>query len=339
MSKKLKNFILFVVFIAILFVSTFSSQFSNEILWSNERNDGGGFSGLLFKNPVEISDLVVSRAIENKDKNTLIRYDVEFNFSGDNSSLRILGVPVRQVFFNDGIVPKHSSVTLKGDYDKINEQLFNNKLKHRELYKNIKDYNYKAISEIRVPLDKNIEKYSFSIYYEPTDLVYNKKNIVAENSVFITNARVQKFINVSKDVEGESLNFSQSGFYINAQEILNKAQISKISVINNIDSVVFVISIICVLILIWLDKKKWNKLYTLFLLLILLTFHRFLGLGVSTLAVLIFYPVLAYIAACISRLMGKEELKLTKKELKQNLAYTIIFFIVTLIIIIIPRAF
>ena len=339
MSKKLKNFILFVVFIAILFVSTFSSQFSNEVLWSKEPNDGGGFSGLLFKNPVEISDLVVSRAIEGKGKDSLIRYDVEFSFSGDQSSLRILGIPVRQVFFNDGVVPKHSVVKLKGDYDKINEQLFNNKLKHRELYKNVKNYKFDAISEIRVPLESNIEKYKFSIYYEPDQLIYNKKKVVAENSVFITNARVQKFVNVSKDIEGENLNFSQSGFYVNAQEIINKSEISKISLINNVDSVLFVVSVICVLILIWMDKKKLNKLYILFLLLILLTFHRFLGLGVSTLAVLVIYPILAYIAACVARLMGKEELKLTKKDLKQNLAYTIAFFVVTLIIIIIPRAF
>ena len=308
-------------------------------MWSKEPNDGGGFSGLLFKNPVEISDLVVSRAIEGKGKDSLIRYDVEFSFSGDQSSLRILGIPVRQVFFNDGVVPKHSVVKLKGDYDKINEQLFNNKLKHRELYKNVKNYKFDAISEIRVPLESNIEKYKFSIYYEPDQLIYNKKKVVAENSVFITNARVQKFVNVSKDIEGENLNFSQSGFYVNAQEIINKSEISKISLINNVDSVLFVVSVICVLILIWMDKKKLNKLYILFLLLILLTFHRFLGLGVSTLAVLVIYPILAYIAACVARLMGKEELKLTKKDLKQNLAYTIAFFVVTLIIIIIPRAF
>lgn len=340
MSKKLKNLILFGIFIIILFISTFSSQFGKEILWSIGNNTGGGFNGLLFKNPVEISELIVSRSFENKDSKDLVRYDVEFEFSGEESSLRILGTPVRQVFFDDGVVPSHSVVNLKGDYDKINDQLFNEKLKHAELYKNVKDYQFKPVSEIRVPLSKDVEKYSFSIYYEPRDLMYREKEVVAKNSVFITNAKVDKFVNAEKDLEGENPYFNQSGFYVNAQEILNTNAISKISIMNNITSIIFVVSIILVLILIWVDKRKFGNLYNLLLLLILLTFHRFLGIGVSTLAILTIYPVIAYIGICLAKLMAKDEnhFRIVSRDLKQALAYTIMFFIVTLIVCIIPRA-
>lgn len=340
MSKRLKNVILFGIFIVILFISTFSSQFGKNILWSNENNEGRGFNGLLFKNPVEISELIVSRSFENKNSKDLIRYDVEFIFSGEDSSLRILGTPTRQIFFDEGIVPSHSVVSLKGDYDKINDQLFNEKLKHAELYKNVLDYEYKPISEIRVPLSSDIEKYSFSIYYEPRDLVYKNKDVVAKNTVFITNAKVDKFVNAEKDLEGENPYFNQSGFYVNAQEVLNSNAISRISIMNNIASVIFVASVVLVLILIWIDKKKLSNLYSLLLLLILLTFYRFLGVGTSTLAILTIYPILAYIAICISKLMGKEKnsLKITSRDLKQALGYTLLFFIVTLLICIIPRA-
>ena len=338
MSKKLKNFILFGIFIAILFISTLSSQFGTEILWSNENKDGDGFNGLLFKNPVEISDLVVSRSIESKNSKELVRYDIEFDFSGEESSLRILGTPVRQIFFDENITLSHIIVKLKGDYDKVNDQLFNEKLKHSQLYKNVSNYKFKANSEIRVPLSKDVEKYSFSIYYEPRNLVYNGKENVAKNTVFITNARVDKFVNSEKNIEGENPYFNQSGFYVNAQEILNKSAISRISIINNVSSVVFVASIIIVLIITWLDKKKLKSLYTLLLMLILLTFYRFLGLGESTLAILTIYPILAFVGACIAKLMSKNEVKLSKKDLKQNLGYTILFFVVTLIVCIIPRA-
>ena len=300
MSKKLKNLILFGIFIVILFISTLSAQFSTDVLWSDKNTDSGGFNGLLFKNPVEISDLIVSRSMESKDSKDLVRYDVEFLFSGEESSLRILGTPVRQIFFEEGIEPSHSIVNLKGDYDKINDQLFNEKLKHADLYKKIDNYQYKANSEIRVPLNSDVEKYAFSIYYEPRELLYKNVDVVSKNSVFI----------------------------------------SKVSLLNNNSSIIFIVSIILVLILIWLDKKKFKNLYSLLLLLILLTFHRFFGLESSTKAILLILPILAYIGTCIARLMGNSDdrLMISKKELKQNLGYTIIFMIVTLIICIIPRA-
>ncbi len=340
MSKKLKNLILFGIFIVILFISTLSAQFSTDVLWSDKNTDSGGFNGLLFKNPVEISDLIVSRSMESKDSKDLVRYDVEFLFSGEESSLRILGTPVRQIFFEEGIEPSHSIVNLKGDYDKINDQLFNEKLKHADLYKKIDNYQYKANSEIRVPLNSDVEKYAFSIYYEPRELLYKNVDVVSKNSVFITNARVDKFVNSEKNTEGENPYFNQSGFYVNAQETLNKGLISKVSLLNNISSIIFIVSIILVLILIWLDKKKFKNLYSLLLLLILLTFHRFFGLESSTKAILLILPILAYIGTCIARLMGNSDdrLMISKKELKQNLGYTIIFMIVTLIICIIPRA-
>lgn len=339
MSKKLKNLILFGIFIVILFLSTVSSAFDTDVLWSNGE-ENRKFGGLLFKNPVEISDLVVSRTIEEENNKNLVRYDVNFKFSGTESSLRILGLPAKQVFLNNGIVPRHSVVKLKGDYDKINEQLFENKLKHSELYKKVKDFNYNASSEIRVPLNGEVEEYSFSIYYKPDELVYNDKHVVAENTVFITNARVNKFVNASKDIEGDNPTFSQSGFYVNAQEIINGGTISRISLLNNVDSVVFVVAIIGVLILIWLENKKFEKFYSLLYLIILFTFYRFLGLGSSAIGVLVIYPILGYIACLFAKLMTKEGYKgIKKKEYKQCLGIDILFYVISIIIVLIPRVF
>ncbi|EFI42502.1 MULTISPECIES: hypothetical protein [Peptoniphilus] len=338
MSKKLKNVILFGIFILILFVSTITKQFSSSVLWTQPDNKGTEFSGLLFKNPTEISNLTVARNVEKTDSGDLIRYDVEFEYQGDNSSLRILGVPVRQIFFNAGVVPSHSEVVLKGDYDKINEKLFNEKLSLKDSYKKTQNYEFKPVSQIRVPLKKIEGTYSFSIFYEPKELVYKGKDVLSKTSVFITNAKVDKFTNAQKMGENENPTFSDSGYYVNAQEMKNNSVISRISLVNNLSYVIFIVSFIITLAVIWLDKKSLNNIYIITFMLILLTFYRFLGMGVTILGALVIMPILAYIGVCITKLMNKDTTKLSKKELKQSLAYTILFFIIVLLVIVIPKA-
>ncbi|RVU55250.1 hypothetical protein [Anaerosphaera multitolerans] len=339
MNKKLKNVILFGVFILFLFLSTLSSQFDSSVLWKNVGDSGESFNGLLFKNPLDVSNLTVSRSIESNSSKKLVKYDVEFDYLGDDSSVRILGTPVRQIFFGDAIEPSHSVVTLKGDYDKINNRLFNEKLSLRDYYKKTSNYNLKAISQIRVPLVSSENTYSFTIYYEPRELLYRGKNLVSETDVFITNVTNVKFANTQKMNDGENTFFKDDGFYVNAQEIKENKTISRISLLNNLSYIVFAASVVIVLAFVWLDNKRLNKFYPILLMLILITFYRFLGKGSTTLGVLISYPILGYIGITISKLMSKEALVVTKNELKQNLAYTLVFLVVVLVLIIIPRAF
>ncbi|MGO1581020.1 MAG: hypothetical protein ACTHWZ_06400 [Peptoniphilaceae bacterium] len=338
MNNKFKNLILFCIFILILFISTFTNQFSTTSIWSQSNDISAEFSGLLFKNPTDVSNLTIERSVVKDKKESLIKYNIEFLHQGNDSNLRILGSPVRQVFFNDNIIPSHSEVTLKGDYDKVNEKLFNEKLSLRDSYKKTEDYEFKSNSYIRVPLQEEESTYSFTLYYKPRDLIYNQDKKVASSSVFITNAKVDKFTNSQKMGENENPTFNEGGFYVNAQELKDNSAISKISLLNNITSILFIISLVGVLAIIWLDKKSLSKLYIPLFMVIILTFYRFLGIGASTLAILIILPIISYLGACIARLMEKTTLILTKKELKQNLAYTILFFLLLLIIVVIPRA-
>lgn len=338
MSKKLKNAIIFGIFIIILFISTLTSAFSAKDLWSFSTGIGSEFEGLLFTDPADIKDLTIQKSIEKDNGEDIIKYNIEFNYDGEQSSLRILGTPIRHVFFDGDATAIHSEVTLKGDYDKINEKLFNEKLSLREYYKKNQNYDFLAKSQIRLPLEKREDPYSFSLYYSPRDLIYKNKNVISSTSVFITNARIDKFTNSQKLGDNKNIAFSESGFYINAQEMKDDMAISKISLLNNLTNIIFVASIIAALVLIWIDKKNLLKLFIPLFMLIILTFYRFLGMSSSTASILILFPILSFISTCLAKLMVKDTLKLAKKDLKQSLAYTIAFFIVVLIVVIIPRA-
>lgn len=338
MSKKLKNAIIFGIFILILFISTLTDRVSTTTLWSLSEGISSEFGGLLFKDPTEISNLSIQRSIDKSEGDEIIKYDVAFSFQGEESSLRILGTPVRQIFFNNQLIPSHSIVKLKGGYDNINSKLFNEKLSLREYYKKANNYEFVANSQIRLPLENREDPYSFTIYYKPRDLVYRGDNTLSKLSTFITNARVDKFTNSQKMGENENPTFSESGFYINAQELKDGAAVSRISLINNATYVIFIVSVLAVFALIWLDRKSLSKLYIPLFMLIILTFYKFLGLGVSTSMVLLLLPIIAFVGICLAKLMSKETLKLSSKELKQSLGYTIVFFIIMLIVVIIPRA-
>ena len=337
MSKKLKNLILFGIFILILFASTLTKQFSSDILWNSEQNTPAQFQGLLFKDPTEISNLKISRSLLTESNEDLIKYDIEFTHSGEESSFRILGTPVRQVFFGEDVYLKHSSTNLNGDYDKVNNKLFSEKLSLKDTHKKLKDYEFKAKSEIRVPLKSEEDTYSFSVIYKPRELFYKNKVLLSKTSVFLTNAKVDKFTNEKKINDGEEQTFSESGFYVNTQEINTKSVLSKISLTNTLCAIIFLLSTLVILLSIWLDKSSIKKLMVIPLMLMVVTFYRFVGYGSTTFGVLVVMTLLAYIASVISKLMVKDNLIISKKELKQSLAYAIGFFVVVLIVLIIPR--
>lgn len=341
MTKKFKGLILFGIFILILFISTLTKQFSSEILWAQKTDSNPSFQGLLFKNPEGVNDFIISRSIEKFNGENIVRFDVEFSYQGEESSLRILGEPNRHVFFSRNVgMPSHSEVDLKGDYDKINEKLFTEKLSLKDLYKKTSNYEYVAKSSIKVPLKSSEDTYSITLYYDPNRLMYSGDDVLTETTAFITNGKVTKFISAEDMGENENPSFTEQGFYVNAQEIKNDNNLSKLSLGNNLNNLIFVISTIALAVLLWFDKKNLSILYLPLLYLILLTFYRFLGMGATTLGILIIMPILAYIGAVISKLMIKEDVvyTLNKKELKQCLLFAILFLIFVLIVLVVPRA-
>lgn len=337
MSRKLKNVILFGIFIVILFLSTLTRQFSTDILWKQDENSAKEFQGILFQNPSDVTNFRVSRSSVDGYDGNLIKYNVEFSYIGDGSSFRVLGTPVRQIFFEAPIEAKYSVANLKGDYDKISNMLFNEKLSLK-LPLDPKETKLQAKSEIRVKLDSEVENYNFSLYYTPMDIKYRQKDIVSRTSVFLTNAKVDKFTNLQKVTDAQNVSFSDSGFTVNAEEFKDNSKLSGISILNNLSRIIFIVSTLLVLALIWIDKKNVLSINILLTMLMTLTFYRLLDMGATSIGALVIMPIIGYIATCISRLMSKDTLKLTSKELKQNLAYTIVFFIVILIVVIIPRA-
>lgn len=337
MNRRLKNLILFGIFIIILFISTLAKQFSTEILWKQDSDTAKEFQGLLFQNPTEISNLKVSRTPVEGANGNLVRYDVDFTYSGEGSSFRILGTPVRQIFFESPILAEHSVVSLKGDYDKVSQVLMNDKLA-LNLPLNNEDLKLSSKSEIKVTLDPEVENYTFSMYYNPMNIKYMQENVISQISVFLTNAKIDKFTNSQNITDVQNTNFTESGYNVNVQEYKNNSKLTEISLINNLSKIIFVVSTVLSVALIWIDKKSLSTLFIPIFMLMVLSFYRFLDMGISTFGALCIMPIIAYISACISKLMGRDTLKLTKKDYKQNLAFTIVFFIIVLVVIIIPRA-
>ncbi len=340
MNNKVKNGIIFLVFLVLLFASNFLNLFSKNVLWPEKYNFSTPFHGLVFKDPSDISGLTVERSIEKEKSGNLIVYKINFEYDSTGSSFRILGSPVRQVYFPDGIIPVKSNATLKGDYSKINDALFTDELKYRDLYKNATEYEFLPESSIMVPLTPERTEYEFTLVYAPKELVYGRGMALADTSVFITNARTEKVNNITgKEIKAGYKTFNQSGFYVTPLEITLNNQISTLSILNNIATIVFIASAIVLVLMIWIDRYKLEYVYVILMYLMILTFHRFLGYGIKTLGLIIVLPIIAYISSLLAKLMTRERFKVTTKDFRQSIAYTLAFLLVVVVVYIIPRAF
>lgn len=341
MDYKIKNYIVYGVFIALLFLSTLFKSFSTDVLWPQEKIPKGAFDGIVFADPQDISGLNVTRSIVNENNKDLVKYDISFLYKGDFGNLRVLGYPQSQIFLGDKMNPIYSNVTMRGEFDKINNALFQENLKLKDLYKKIKNNDFVAVSKIRIPLDKSVPEVKFTVYYEPNNLTHGFKGVVAKNAVFITNARVESFRDTTKGIKGiknESKNFQESGYYVNSLEVLNESKLKSISFEGALSSTIFVISLLGSILLIWIDKKKLQVPLLILMMLSIVTCHRFLDRGATTLGILVIWTILSYIASCASYMIANHDLKLKSKELKRSFAFTILFFIFVLIVFIIPRA-
>ena len=343
MNRKLKNLVVLALFLVILFVSTFTGAFGHQYEWPQLDKDQGNFHGLIFDVPTNVSNLNVVRSIDQNEKDPLVRYDIQFTYTGDNSNMRILGVPNRHVYLPEGVQAHRSNVTLKGEYDKINQNLFE-KLSTSGLLKKEGLSSFRAVSQMRVPLSSKVADYSFTVYEKPIPLFSRNYDKLADLSVFITNARMDRFTDSNIAKKGSNLKVntkadSQAGTYVNHLERIDEGKLNNISLKKNICTILFILSLLGTVLFIWLDKNKLFYGAMIFMMIMIPSFYPLMDVGVSTLAMLLLYPLLAFIAALASKLMHYDQVKITTNDLKQSLAFTILFFILNMLIFILPRAF
>lgn len=343
MNRKFKNLLLLGIFLVIMFATTFTGAFGHKYEWPQMDKEDAMFHGLIFDEPSNVSNLMVTRSIENDPHSPMVRYDVEFTYEGNNSNMRLLGVPIRHVFFPKGVDVHRSNATLKGEYDKLNQHLFE-KLKTRDLLNKQGISSLKASSQIRIPLTNEVSEYAFSVYEEPLPMYSRNYEKLADLSVFVTNARMDRFtdnnlVNKGSKVKAQTKSDIQAGFYENYLERIHEKKINSIALRKNIFTAVFIVSLLAALVLIVLDKDKLFTLAMVLMMLMIPSFYPVMDVGVSTQAMLLLYPVLAFVAAVFTKLMAYDRIKIGTKDLKQSLGFTIIFFIANVLLFILPRAF
>ena len=70
------------------------------------------------------------------------------------------------------------------------------------------------------------------------------------------------------------------------------------------------------------------------------TFYRFMDKGTSNLGVLIAYPISGFIASIVARLLASDgDFTLSGKEMKQSVAFLLMYFVFSLVFFMIPRVF
>ncbi len=337
MSERIKKYIIFAIFIIVLFLSSLTQFFSKDLLWPDDGKDRY-FSGIIFQNPTNVEDLVVSRSVENQNNEDLIKYTISFTYTGEDSTARIMGVPARHIFFEEGILPYYSIANLKGDYEKVNNTLFNAKFRLRDFYNKSKDNFYKPYSVMRIPLEEKIGDYSFTVYYKPENLLFSGRRVVEKTSVFITNARMSDFKESTKTTDSIKEAFNDSGYYVNKLEMINSSFVSRINILNTLATVVFLVLCLFVVVMIWFNRNNYI-LYVVPMFIMISTFYRFIDKGSSNLGIIIIYPILGFIGALAGKLISKDVVMVDKKDLKQSLGLALMYLCFCIIVFIVPRAF
>lgn len=314
--------------------------FGDEVTFPIEKNQAKSFDGLIFDEPVNISNLTVKRSVETDQNENLYKYDIHFNYSGDPSDLRILNTPVRQIFFPEDVIASRSNATLKGEYDKINQAIIPS-LSTAEWFTKLSDDKFLAKSEIRLPLDEEINEYDFTIYTKPRDLVLQTDKTLAEVGVFITNAKMGKFTDdvhlADDDLSPKMTTKEESGIYVNALEIVNDPVAKNMKLGHNVGMFVFIISVIMVLASIWINRPQLMRLRVVGIFLNILSFAPFLNKGVSNVGALVVLPILTFIAYVLTQLFGRRKFVLKANDFKRALGVALIFLVVSIFVFIVPR--
>lgn len=340
MNKRIKKLIIFAIFLLVLMLVSLTAFLSKSLMWPNS-NVEREFDGILFNNSDGVENLQVARSVVNEGSEKLIKYDIKFNYTGEDTTARIMGTPIRQIFFGEGVNFTKSKVNLKGDFDKINKSLFEEKLKLKvkDFYNKTKNKEFKALSEVKLDLSEKVGEYDFVVYYAPNPLYFSGGQKVEDASIFVTNAKVENWTETTKSTDSVKEAYTNSGYYINKLELINQALINKISLINTISTVAFLVLTIAVIALIWLDKGSF-PIYLGALFIMIPAFYRFMDKGTSNLGLLIIYPILGCLASIVARfLSADDDLTFGTKEMKQSLAFLLMYFVLSVVLFMIPRVF
>lgn len=340
MNKRIKKLVIFAIFLLVLMLFSLTAFFSKSLMWPNS-NVEREFDGILFNNSDGVENLQVARSVVKEGSEKLIKYDIKFSYAGEDSTARIMGTPTRQIFFGEGVNFSKSKVKLKGDFDKINKSLFEEKLKLKvkDFYNKTENKDFKAVSEVKLDLSEKVGEYAFEVYYDPNPLYFSGGQKVEDASIFVTNAKVENWTETTKSTDSVKEAYTNSGYYINKLELIDQGLINKISLINTISTVAFLVLTLLVIALIWLGKGSF-PIYLGALFIMIPAFYRFMDKGTSNLGVLIIYPILGCLASIVARfLAADEDVTFGTKEMKQSLAFLLMYFVASLVLFMIPRVF
>lgn len=340
MQKQLKNGIIFVVFLLLCFLLTFSPLMKDKVVLSPTEAKNAAFDGLIFDDPTAIDSLQVTRRIE-KGPKMLYRYDVKFHYQGKDSSVRVLGVPVRNVYLPKGANGSKSKVKLRGEYDKINGAVYDN-LQMKKLL-NKEKITFQATSEMRIPLSEDVEDYAFTIVTDPATITAYTGKTVADIGVFLTNVKMEKFSDAlgieDKGLRPETSTKTQSGIYTNTLELIDGKVMSHMSTARNVAVVAVIVSVVCGLALLLLDKGK--LLPVVYVAMVLFAF----AIPVARLKVpnnagiFIGLPLVAFVGYLLFKLMSRSRLKLKSLDFRQALGMAIAVFVLATYLFAVPRGF
>ena len=195
------------------------------------------------------------------------------------------------------------------------------------------------MSEVKLALKEKVGEYEFTVYYPANPLYFSGGQKVEDASIFVTNAKVENWTESIKSNNSVKEAYTNSGYYVNKIELINQGLINKISLINTASTVIFLVLTLGVIALTWFDRGNF-KIYLGALFLMIPTFYRFMDKGTSNLGVLIAYPILGFIASIVARLLASDgDFTLSGKEMKQSVAFLLMYFVFSLVFFMIPRVF
>lgn len=340
MQKQLKNGIIFVVFLLLCFLLTFSPLMTDKVVLSPDEAKNAAFDGLIFDDPTAIDSLQVTRRIE-KGPKTLYRYDVKFHYQGKDSSVRVLGVPVRNIYLPKGANGSKSKVTLKGEYDKINGAVYDN-LQMKNLLDKEK-IAFQATSEMRIPLSEDVEDYAFTIVTDPATVTANTGKTLADIGVFLTNVKMEKFSDAlgieDKGLRPETSTKTQSGIYMNTLELIDGKVMSRTTSAKTVAVAASVIAVVCGLALLLLDKGKLLPVVYVAMVLFAFAVPVVRLKAPSNVGIFIGMPLLAFVGYLLFKLMTRSRLKLKAVDFRQALGMAIVVFVLATYIFAVPRGF
>ncbi len=340
MQKQLKNGIIFVVFLLLCFLLTFSPLMTDKVVLSPDEAKNAAFDGLIFDDPTAIDSLQVTRRIE-KGPKTLYRYDVKFHYQGKDSSVRVLGVPVRNVYLPKGANGSKSKVTLKGEYDKINGAVYDN-LQMKNLL-NKEKITFQTTSEMRIPLSEDVEDYAFTIVTDPATVTANTGKTLADIGVFLTNVKMEKFSDAlgieDKGLRPETSTKTQSGVYMNTLELIDGKVMSRTTSAKTVAVAAAVIAVVCGLALLLLNKNKLLPVVYVAMVLFAFAIPVARLKAPSNAGIFIGMPLVAFVGYLLFKLMTRSRLKLKTVDFKQALGMAIVVFVLATYIFAVPRGF